>query len=224
MKEWDGIKPVSASYVAIPKAKTVKPVVGPLGIPPGMNDGHTGGNHSREQRPGLLSSAGTFVADLFRPPRPGSVPQATTAGAAQQEDEEVEAALTPEGERTVRVAVLIAMPRPPSGHRQSGSSSEASTSSLRSASPAATSGAAAAATIVTTHPLLAAPIVPTAGQSQEGDGEETPLPVLEIGVAEVVVVDHEMELRPRMSGDTEEEFRKGGDEGIERRSSVSVER
>ncbi|TEB25422.1 hypothetical protein FA13DRAFT_1738360 [Coprinellus micaceus] len=190
-KEWDGIKPVSVSYVASTPAPSSKAAAsgastsGSDSAAPPTQRRQQEQQQAQAQQPnrGMLREAGTFVADLFRTPRMPVLPQAVDGGSNVPPAKD--------GERTVRVAVLIAMPRPPS---------LASHPSLTSLSPPEASGSNSGS-----HPL--AESTPRIAQGNGGDNDETPLPVLEIGVAEVTVVvgheDGDGEAR-RMSGESVE--------------------
>ncbi|KAF9470276.1 hypothetical protein BDN70DRAFT_727849 [Pholiota conissans] len=81
----------------------------------------------------------------------------------------------------MRVAVLIAMPAPPSGGSLSASSASLSASASSSSSPNASTPL--------THPLHAGGGSPA---SRAADEDEHPLPYLEMGVAEVLMVRQDM--------------------------------
>jgi hypothetical protein len=147
----------------------------------------------------VLREAGTFVADLFRTPRMPVLPQAVGGESGEVEMGGSNVPPAKDGERTVRVAVLIAMPRLPS---------LASHPSLASLSPPEAPGSN-----LGSHPL--AESTPRIAQGNGGDNDETPLPVLEIGVAEVtVVVGHE---------DGDGEARRMSGESVELKKGAQVE-
>lgn len=199
-REWDAIKPVSVTYVSAP---TKKPAVTPVGVPVGVSDaGHVQAgqvNVSQQEgrsRRGIVRRAGTFVADLFRPPRPEVIAQrqqnanaiaiaigGMAAGGTVVGEEEQESVQSGEvhGGQKVRVAVLIAMPRPPSVPRHPSTA-------------ASSSGESSTGTPALPHPLSSSTLYPEA--QEDGEGEQL-LPVLEIGVAEVMVAAGEDEENER---------------------------
>ncbi|KAJ3535615.1 hypothetical protein NMY22_g6407 [Coprinellus aureogranulatus] len=95
VKEWDAIKPVSVSYVA----STLPSKAGSTsdtGSQPNSNQ-----PPQDERRRGLVRRAGTFVADLFRPPRPAapSNTQSNTTSGSNQVGEEENGAPSPDAIR-----------------------------------------------------------------------------------------------------------------------------
>ncbi|KAF5326510.1 hypothetical protein D9611_000717 [Ephemerocybe angulata] len=201
-REWSDIKPVSVAYV--PRAKQNLEegggvgAAGPLGLPVGVSDQNVAGagaGGSGSMRGGGRASIFRKVAGYFRPARPmgeggsGSGAEAGAGGGGGEEGQREE-----ERSGRVRVAVLIAMPRPPNGHgrrKGSGSSSEASGSGsgsgVGSSGSGKGSGGGGGVVGPDEHPLSPTVAIGGFGGGQEEDVEET-LPVLEVGVAEVEVL------------------------------------
>ncbi|KAF6749856.1 hypothetical protein DFP72DRAFT_1173187 [Ephemerocybe angulata] len=196
-REWGDIKPVSVAYVprAKPEGDERVGAAGPLGLPVGVSDQNVAGagaGGSGSMRGGGRASIFRRVAGYFRPARTtggGEGESGAGAGAGGGAGEEGQR----EEERSgrVRVAVLIAMPRPPNGHgrrKGSGSSSEASGSGSGSGSGGGGSGIGGGGVVgPDEHPLSPTVAMGAFGGGQEEDVEET-LPVLEVGVAEVEVL------------------------------------
>ena len=208
--DWESMKPLYAAYVP-------SPVPAPLGLPakviPEDNVASVGGAVESRTRPGLVERARrafglrrredgnetemqptqttTTTQNAPNTTLPTTVaPNATpTINASRPPPTPNPATATPalpnlgagagEGAdtaRTMRVAVLIAMPRPPS--RKTGHTPSPSTST-------SASGASSPQPHPLAEPLASQPASTLAPPVEE---EEEPLPVLEVGVAEVVLV------------------------------------
>ncbi|KAG2006079.1 hypothetical protein CC2G_002426 [Coprinopsis cinerea AmutBmut pab1-1] len=184
-RDWDAIKPVSAAYLA--PAVKAEP-----GASKTVADQPTPNTHwTRNVGQTLQSGARWFFGF---PPRPAFTPssnasQVNVAGAAADNVTPAQPPGTPPacgpdgGPPVVRVAVIIAMPRPPKpGHALSSS-----------IPPTASSSTPASSALSPTqdHPLSQQH--PSLYRPPNLDDDEEPLPVMEMGVAELSVVDHDAE-------------------------------
>jgi len=188
-RDWDSFKPVSAAYVSsepTSAAGTTTPIqqTSALQLPtqtdtnPPRRSLRSRLPHPSVPRPRVvlswLSAAinPSPVSTSPLPEPPTGVGNTTSAAAGGTNPNTSMADLSPPGPRVIRVAVMIAMPQPPS-----------STPTPHSQSPSSSSSIA--------HPLQASSHTQMTSQSQtlrDDDDDEKPLPHLELGVAEVLVI------------------------------------
>ncbi|KAJ2914670.1 hypothetical protein MD484_g5737, partial [Candolleomyces efflorescens] len=199
--EWESIKPFYASLVQPVTHSGVNGSRGGGGLgSDGSDDTHDGGTGNR---PSFVNRIGAGVRHIFRTtssspasPLPTNQNNSTpNAGANHDTGNAEEEGAVGESEKppSVRVAVLIAMPTPPK-------SSSASSSSNVSPSPEGPSTSSMVLSPATSHPLSPSSSQQPPQASSAGDSEE-PLPVLEMGVAEVMLLHHD-EDGNRLSGET----------------------
>ncbi|TFK27240.1 hypothetical protein FA15DRAFT_666533 [Coprinopsis marcescibilis] len=194
-REWDAIKPVSAAYLvpaqpspsSVNKTESGSATDQPRGAPP------TSESRFRIARAGsLLRSIGSGVREMLGFGRGSSMsigPNGSQGdgggndgGASGQSNGETNPPTCgPDGgPPVIRVSVLISMPRPP----KPGSPPIASSSTASSSSTSGVLGS------TNSHPLS-----PELQQRPPDQDDEEPLPLMEMGVAELVVIDHEAEAR-----------------------------
>lgn len=200
--EWESIKPFYASLVHPATHSGVNGSRGGLGSA-ASDDAHDNAGGVAGNRPSFVHRIGAGVRHIFRttssspasplPANSNSTNVALNAGANPEAGNAEGEGAVGELEKppTVRLAVLIAMPTPPK-------LPSATSSSNVSPSPEGPSTSSMVLSPATSHPLsLSNSQQPQA--SSAGDPEE-PLPVLEMGVAEVMLVNHD-EDGDRLSGE-----------------------
>jgi hypothetical protein len=181
--DWESIKPIYAGFYYSGSTPTslVSP---PVSIPAPINPSAPR-RDEEENRPTTEVSTGTTTPatprSLFTRARIFLNPNSATSQSSADDHEtnsrsnismtELGSNLPPK----IRVAVLIAMPSPPSSHEISSSSAKP----LVSASPLSSKNKARP---TTSHPLEYSPTL------RDVEEEEQPVPHLEMGVAEVVVI------------------------------------
>lgn len=197
VREWDAIKPVSAQYFApleLPTApggadaKDVQVGSPPLPPLPPPRPRRTFREGMRALGDGLRSAwrwtLGLPPSPTYDDSRNGSVADLDGLGdqtrlQRQQQQEKTEMVVPSigpyGGPPVVQVSVVIAMPQPP----------KTSSSSVLTSAPPLDSSSSGSLQLASTHPLSSSTLL----QLQYPLDDEEPLPVMELGVAELVVVD-----------------------------------